>query len=186
MKLLFLFDRNRLIYSLLLIFTLGVFGCQDDPELGGPGGEDGVLNPTRAYVNGIRVNSFPATDPTGATWDVPEDSILPVDPNGLPDIMLNITDVYPEPPVYWAQESHFANVDVADSVAYTLVEPYEVAMLDSYFLINIYDYDVPDSTLMGSVTLYVGQYPDPENPYPSAVLIQENGYSVTVGLSWFE
>jgi hypothetical protein len=165
--------------------SIVITSCQDDPELEPVAGdEDFNPNKTAAYITGYRINSYPSLDPTGNLWDTPDTTIIPSDPNGLPDLMLNISDVYPDPPVFWAQESHFANVGQFDSVSFILIEPFKVEILDSYFKMNIYDFELPDSTLMGFVTLYVGEYPDPNNPYPESVLIQENGLSVTVGLSW--
>lgn len=164
-----------------------VNSCQDDPYVE-PAPGDGPLTPkSSAYITGIRLNSFPALDPMSLPWDTINDSIPPLDPNGLADPFFNLTDFNTSNPlVFWSQGTHFENVDLTDSVAYTLTTPYKAEPFNTNFKLNVYDFDLPDSVLMGYVTLFIGEYPDPDNPYPDAVLIEENGISVTVGLKWEE
>ncbi len=181
------FSISKLLYFTLLgVVILAAGGCQDDPYVEPDEDDDGTITPkTAVRITAIRLNTFPLLDPNGNTWDM-IDTVPPVDLNGDPDIMFNLSDFEPQPLIFWSQESHFSNVTQTDSVEFILLDPYRIEPLDTYYSLNIYDFDVPDSTKMGFVTFYAGPYPDPDNPYPTSVLINENGFSVIVGLAWEE
>ena len=184
--------QHKPIYNYLIASVIGVLiifnsGCQDDPYIEPafiPG--DSITSKSAVYITGVRLNSYPLTDPSGLVWDTINTINLPLDPLGLPDPFFNLSDFEPEPLIFWSQESHFSDVSQTDSIAYVLTNPFKIEQLNTTFSLNIYDYDVPDSTKMGFVNLFVGQYPDPLNPYPTSVLIQENGFSVIVGFQWEE
>jgi hypothetical protein len=179
-------SRNFLKIIYLGVVLTYMAGCQDDPYVEPGDDGDGTITPKSAVrITAIRLNSFPLLDPNGNTWDM-IDTVPPVDLLGDPDIMFNLSDFEPQPLVFWSQESHFSNVKQTDSVVFILLDPYRIEPLDTYYSLNIYDFDVPDSTKMGFVTFYAGPYPDPDNPYPTSVLINENGFSVIVGLAWEE
>lgn len=168
---------------LILFFTLLITACQEDPVLEPADNEDVIIAPkSRAFITGIQINSFPGTDPSGNSWDAIDTTTGDV--NGEADIFFNITDPSPNPPVFWSQNSHFSDVGSNDTTRYNLLENYEVIPFGSNIDVNVYDYELPDSTLIGTVNFFVGTYPDPQNPYPSAVLAEQNGCSVILFLRW--
>ena len=176
--------RNTIFFGFLMIAAL-VTGCQDDPIL--PEVEDGVpvITPkSKASITLIQINSFPSTDPSGNPWD----ALLPAeyDTFGLADVFFNITIPDPQPPVLWSQGSHFNNVAPTDTTPYYLLTPYEVVPFGSSIDINLYDYELPDSTLIGTVNFLIGPFPDPLNPYPAYVITEQNGLSVTIVIRWEE
>jgi len=183
-----LFLNSRIKIGLLLLIgalTIVLPSCQDDPILTPV--NDGIpvfTTKTKASITSIRLDTYPSTDPNGDLWDVVDSSNNDFD--GLPDIFFNITDPSPQPPVLWSQLSHFSDVRAFDSTSFILLTPYEVIPFGSNIDVNIYDYELPDSTLMGTVNFLIGQYPDPTNPYPESVTSVENGYSVTIGIRWEE
>jgi hypothetical protein len=173
-----------LIFSVLVIY-LG--GCQDDP-IQDPGTAGGAITPkSKAFINLIQLNDFPDTDPFGTPWD---DTItigtLEPDTFGRADISMNISVANDPTTVLWSQNTHFTNSAPNDTLPYILLNTYEVIPFGSTIDVNIYDYELPDSTLLGKVSFLIDAYPDPENPYPSYVTAFENGYSVTIGITWQE
>jgi hypothetical protein len=173
------------VFFIFLLAAAMVTGCQDDPILTDI--EDGVpvITPkSKASITLIQLNSFPVTDPGGNTWDIADPANF--DTLGSADVYFNITIPEPQPPVLWSQNSHFLNVTETDTVPYFLLTPYEVVPFGSSIDINIYDYELPDSTLMGTVNFVIGPFPDPLNPYPSYVTTEQNGFSMTIGILWEE
>jgi hypothetical protein len=171
------------LLSLSLMFLFQA--CQDDPELQPVVDGSPVITPkSRAYITTIQINSFPDLDPNGNPWDM----VNPAegDTLGLADIFFNITIPDPSPPVIWSQGSHFANVPPGDTVPFFLLTHFEIVPFESNIDLNIYDFELPDSTLMGTVPFFIGTYPDPQNPYPSYITSSQNGYSVTIGLRYEE
>jgi hypothetical protein len=65
-----------------------------------------------------------------------------------------------------------------------LPEPFSVLPFGSTIAVNLYDYELPDSTFMETFDFFVGTYSDPANPYPSALIQTKNGYTVAVGIRW--
>ena len=178
--------QNRIAF---LILGLGIIAsvpsCQDDPELQPVENGIPVITPkSKAYITQIQLNSYPTTDPNGDTWDVIDSANF--DTKGLPDVFFNITVPTPQPPVLWSQNSHFSNVSEVDTVPFVLLSPYEVIPFGSDIDVNVYDYELPDSTLMTTATFFIGQYPDPTKPYPDYVTSIMNGYSVTIWIKWEE
>jgi hypothetical protein len=175
----------RVFLLVLLAAALALPSCQDDPVLEPTDNGNPVITPkTKASITLIQLNSYPPVDPAGDLWD-PIDSAN-FDYQGSPDIFFNITEPSPQPPVLWSQNSHFSNVTATDTVPFTLISPYQVIPFGSSIDVNVYDYELPDSTLMGTVNFLIGPYPDPLNPYPSYVTSTQNGYSVTIGIKWKE
>ncbi len=169
----------------MVAFASLISSCQDDPVLTPV--EDGVpvITPkSKASINLIQLNSYPPVDPNGNLWDPVDSSIF--DYQGAPDVFFNITDPSPQPPVLWSQLSHFSDVQTTDTVPFYLLTPHEVIPFGASIDVNIYDYELPDSTLMGTVNFLIGPYPDPLNPYPDYVTSVQNGYSVTIGIKWEE
>src|SRR4030095_12673501 len=156
------------ILLLLPAFTL-FQACQDDPVLAPVNDGVPVITPkSKASITLIQLNSFPQTDPTGATWDTP--NIAELDTFGSADVFFNITIPEPQPPVLWSQISHFSDISEPDTIPFFLLTPYEVVPFGSSIDVNIYDFEIssalqlPDSTLMGTVNFLIGAYPDPLNP----------------------
>ena len=173
----------------LLVFGFAVIAalpsCQDDPELVPI--EDGIPEITpksKVYITQIQLNSYPATDPNGDSWDTVDSATF--DYYGLPDVFFNIPVPTPQPSVLWSQNSHFANVSQLDTVPFVLLEPYEVIPFGSDIDVNVYDYELPDSTLMTTASFFIGQYPNPLQPYPEYITSNLNGYSVTIWIKWGE
>ncbi len=176
---------QKTAFFIFLLFAIVATGCQDDPFL--PDVENGtpVITPkSKASITLVQLNSFPITDPGGLSWDVADPAAY--DTLGEPDIFFNITPPDPQPPVLWSQNSHFLNISETDSIPYYLLTPFEVVPFGSSIDINIYDYDLPDSTFMGKVNFVIGPFPDPLNPYPNYVVTEQNGFSVTIGIKWEE
>lgn len=175
-------------FRLLKIFffamlVLGMSACQDDPILEEVVDGVPVITPkSKAYITTIQLNTYPQFDPMGQTWDAVDSAMF--DTLGLPDPFFNITIPDPQPPVLWSQGSHFSNTSVTDTVPYFLLNPYEVVPFGSNIDVNVYDFEITDSTLMGTVGFYIGQYSDPLNPYPNYVTGVQNGFSVTIGIRW--
>ena len=182
-------SRIQIAILLLLPVLALLQSCQDDPELAPVNDGVPVITPkSKASLTLIQLNSFPQTDPSGATWDAV--NIAEQDTFGAADIFFNITIPEPQPPVLWSQLSHFLNIMEPDTTPFVLLTPYEVVPFGSSIDINIYDYEVtpslplPDSTLMGTVNFVIDEFPDPLNPYPSYVTSEQNGFSVTIGIKW--
>ena len=168
---------------MFLLSAWAMTGCQDDPILTEVDEGFPVITPkSKAFIHLIQLNSAPALDPSGATWDVPDTT----DVSGDADVFFNITIPEPDPPVLWSQNSHFLNVGPNDTTAFILLTRYEVVPFGSSIDINIYDFELPDSTLMGKVNFTIGPFPDPLNPYPNYVITEQNGFSVTIGIIWEE
>jgi len=162
-----------------LVFT----GCQDDPYLEEIVDGNPVITPkSRAYITKIQLNTYPQLDPSGNTWDMVDSAMF--DTLGLPDIFYNISIPDPQPPILWSQNSHFSNVAVGDTVPFNLLDNYEVVPFGSTIDVNVYDYEVTDSTLMATISFFIGEYPDPANPYPSEIVTNQNGYSLSVFVRW--
>lgn len=181
--------RKILKFRILILFLVMVQvifnSCQDDPYLELPDDGNTVITPkSRAFISFIQLNSHPAVTPSGDPWDIAD--TLTGDPMGYPDIFFNITDLSAQPAVFWSQPTHFANVSPSDTLPYYLQSEYEVVPFGSDINLNIYDFELPDSTLMGSLTFYIGQYPDPLQPYPDYITQVQNGYSLTLGIRWEE
>jgi|GEM_PF-1058349 len=182
----FRISRNHLglIMATLLVLTFGA--CQDDPYLEPTiDGEPIVTPKSKVYITGIQINTYPSVTPMGDLWDVIDSTTF--DTLGLPDIFFNLSDPSPNPPIFWSQPSHFSNVSDTVPAYYTLLEPYFVEPFGSYIDVNVYDYELPDSTFMGKVNFFLGEFPDPSDPqtaYPSSVTKFENGYSISIGLKW--
>jgi hypothetical protein len=179
--------KSKILYKILafsvLVFYLG--GCQDDP-IQDPGNGGGAITPkSKAFINLVQLNDFPDNDPSGVPWD---DTItigtFEPDSFGRADISMNIS--VPDDPttVLWSQNSHFTNSAPSDTLPYILLNPYEVIPFGSTIDVNIYDYELPDNTYLGKVSFLIDTYPDPDNPYPSYVTAFENGFSVTIGITW--
>lgn len=165
--------------AVMLLFQ----ACQDDPILEKTVNGVPVITPkSRAYITAVQLNSFPSQDPNGNTWDAID---LPAyDTLGAPDIFFNIATTDAQPAILWSQNSHFSNTRQTDTIPYYLLAPFEITPFDSYINVNLYDYELPDSTLMGTVNFFIGTYPDPLNPYPSSITSNQNGVSITLGLSY--
>ena len=158
--------------------------CQDDPILpdSADGDSDNIVK-TRAFITQVQLNSFPPLDPNGELWDAIDSSTF--DYFGLPDISFNITDPSPGGAVLWNQASHFANIPSDSIVYYILTQPHEVIPIESFINVNIYDFDLTDSLLMGTVNFYIGE--SQVSPrYPTVLTESQNGYSVSIGLRWEE
>ncbi len=178
--------KSRFYLTLLFLSMAGFLSsCQDDPYIEPVVDGIPVITPkSKASITVIQLNSYPSTDPNGNTWDPVDSSAF--DYFGMPDIFFNITDPSPQPPVLWSQMSHFTDVTSLDTVPFQILSPYEVIPFGSNIDVNIYDYELPDSTLMGTVNFLIGPYPDPLNPYPAYVTSVQNGFSVTIGIRWEE
>ena len=187
MNLSFTFRFRALLLLSLFTVILAFNSCQDDPVLDPIGGENPIDNPkTRAFITYIQLRDFPATDPNGIEWDTV--NLAETDTFGNADIFFNITTPDPDPPVLWSQESHFENVGEFDTTTFYLVNEFEVVPFGSPLALNIYDFELPDSTLMGTVNFETGPYPDPSNneAWPDTINVSINGYSVTIGIRWVE
>ncbi len=175
-------------FYLVVVALLGLFinSCQKDPYLEPTVNGEAVVTPkSKVYITAIQLNSYPPVTPSGDLWDTV--NVATFDTLGLPDVFFNLTDPSPNPPVFWSQNSHFNNVGETDTVYYYLLNPYFVDPFGSSIDVNIYDYDLPDSTLMGTVNFTLGEFPDPAQPqtaYPSYITTVQNGFSVTMGLRW--
>lgn len=172
---------------IIIALVLSFGSCQDDP-IQDPGTTGGVITPkSKAFINLVQLNDFPDNDPGGLNWD---DTITfntqAVDSFGRADISMNISLPGDPETVLWSQGTHFTNAAPSDTLPYLLLSPYEVIPFGSTVDVNIYDYELPDSTWMGKVSFVIDAYPDPDNPYPSYVTSYENGYSVTIGIIWQE
>ena len=179
-------SKTSQLFRILLTISILAFvsACQDDPYED-PGAGDGVITPkTRALINLVQLNDFPDFSPAGTTWDDTISAAL--DTFGLADISTNISVAGDPSVVLWSQGTHFSNVTASDTLPYYLTKTYEVIPFGSTIDVNIYDYELPDSTFMGKVSFVIDQYPDPDNPWPSYVTANENGYSVTIGITWLE
>lgn len=172
------------LFAVLAVVSIAS-SCQDDPILEPVNDGIPVITPkSKASITFLQLNSFPQVTPAGNLWDVID--LTTNDSLGQADIFFNITDPSPQPPVLWSQQSHFDNVGENDTVPFYLLEPYEVEPFGTTIDVNIYDFELPDSTLMGTVNFLIGEYPDPLNPYPDYVTSEQNGYSVTIGIRWAE
>ncbi len=177
------FKSARLL--LAVIVSMAVYSCQNDPELQPVIDGVPVITPkSKAYITTIQINQFPATDINGNTWDTINTAAG--DSFGLADIFFNLTIPDPSPPVIWSQQSHFSNIAHTDTTPFFLVNNFEIVPFDSYIDVNVYDYELPDSTYMGTVNFFIGKYPDPLNPYPNYITGNQNGYSVTIGVRYEE
>jgi hypothetical protein len=175
----------RLLAFFLILVQVVVYSCQDDPYLVQPDDGNTVITPkSRVFIRYIQLNSHPAVTPSGDLWDVAD--TLTGDTLGYPDIFFNITDLEAQPAVLWSQPSHFANVSPSDTLPYYLQSEYEVVPFGSDINVNVYDFELPDSTLMGTLTFYIGAYPDPLQPYPDYITQVQNGFSLTLGIRWEE
>jgi hypothetical protein len=169
-------------FAAVMLFAFAFSSCQKDPVLDANNDQAGNgPAKTRAFITLIQLNNFPSNDPNGLDWDSAfqggTDSINA-------DIFFNITDPSPQPPVFWAQNSHFSDVEAGDTVAYQLQNnEYEVMPFGSSIDVNIYDYELPDSTFMGKVNFTIGPF-STDPTYPAYVTKEENGYSVTIGIRW--
>ena len=182
-KLFRMLRQTRFLIPALVALSFLIHSCQQDPILEPSENEQVTITPkSRGFITGLRINSFPPVDISGNSWDAIDTTTG--DLNGDADIFFNLTDPSTNPPVFWSQNSHFSNVAAGDSVLFQLLDNYEVVPFGSYLDLNIYDYELPDSTLIGKVNFMVGEYPDPLNPYPSSLNIEQNGCSVTIFLRW--
>lgn len=173
---------GKLFFAPAIFAVLCIASCQDDPELN-PNGDGNPLNnvKTKAFITLVQLNSFPDFDPLGNNWDTINEAAF--DTFGRADIFFNITDPSPNPPILWNQGSHFSNVKSTDTTSFSLLNEYQVVPFGSAIDLNIYDYELPDSTLMGTVNFTIG--PQSGNiPYPSYITNSNNGYTVTIGIRW--
>jgi hypothetical protein len=179
----FIFNKTTgriylLMVSLAVIFT----SCQDDPIIPGSPDDEDLIIKTKVYISAIQINDYPGLDPNGALWDT-IDTIT--DPFGQPDIFFNITDPAQGNSVIWSQQTHFQNVPTLQPTAYYLTQPFQVIPVGTSLDLNIYDYELPDSTLMNTISFFIGE--NPTSPkYPDAITQNVNGYSVSLGLIWQE
>lgn len=175
-------------YKILTIILLAAFswtGCQEDPILQPIENGIPVITPkTKASITLIQLNTHPEFDPTGSFWDVIDTTTL--DTLGRPDVFFNMSPSGNTTPVLWSQNSHFLNCGLSDTLAYTLVQPFPIEPFGTTLAVNLYDYELPDSTFMETLDFFIGEYPDPTNPYPDYVTQVKNGYSVTIGIKWEE
>lgn len=168
---------------LLAILVTGLSGCQEDPILQPLENGVPVITPkSKASITAIQINAHPEFDSAGALWDTIDSTTF--DTLGRPDIFFNITAQGTTTPVLWSQNSHFLNCGTNDTIPYYLLTPYAVEPFGSTITVNLYDYELPDSTYMESLDFFIGEYPDPANPYPSSITQTKNGYSVSVGIKW--
>ncbi|MFM7054686.1 MAG: hypothetical protein ACKOGP_09490 [Bacteroidota bacterium] len=179
--------NKSIFYSFFLFFTglliLGLAGCQEDPILQPLENGVPVITPkTKASITVIQINTHPEFDPASALWDNIDSTTF--DTLGRPDIFFNITAPGTTTPILWSQNSHFLNCGPNDTIPYYLLSPYAVEPFGSTITVNLYDYELPDSTFMESLDFFIGEYPDPANPYPSSITQTKNGYSVSVGIKW--
>ncbi|MFM7079344.1 MAG: hypothetical protein ACKOYC_06090 [Bacteroidota bacterium] len=177
----------RLNKVLIIIFlsSLTWVGCQEDPILQPIENGNPVITPkTKASITLVQLNGHPELDPAGILWDSIDSTTL--DTMGRPDVFFNISPTGNTTPVIWSQNSHFLNCDMSDTLVYTLVQPFQVQPFGTTLAVNIYDYELPDSTFMETLDFFIGEYPDPTNPYPDYVTQSKNGYSVTIGIKWEE
>ena len=169
------------ICSLLIIMVFN--GCQKDPILQEIQNGVPVFTPkTKASITAIQINAHPEFDPNGNLWDNIDSTTF--DTLGRPDIFFNISEPGTTSPVLWSQNSHFLNCGPLDSIPYYILSPYQVEPFGSTIRVNLYDYELPDSTFMESLEFFIGEYPDPLNPYPTSVTQAKNGYSVSIGIRW--
>jgi hypothetical protein len=164
--------------SLAVIFN----ACQDDPIIPGSAEEDDQIIKTKVYISTIQINDYPGLDPNGQLWDT-IDTVS--DPSGQPDVFFNITDPAQGNTVVWSQQTHFKNVPTLQPTAYFLTQPYQVIPVGSNLDLNVYDFELPDSTLMNTISFFIGE--NPVSPkYPEVITQTVNGYSVSLGLIWEE
>jgi len=165
------------------LLLLGLAGCQKDPILQPLENGVPVITPkSKASITAIQINAHPEFDLAGGLWDTIDSTTF--DTLGRPDIFFNITAQGTTAPVLWSQNSHFLNCGPNDSIPFFLLTPYAVEPFGSTITLNLYDYELPDSTFMESLDFFIGEYPDPTNPYPSSITQTKNGYSVSVGIKW--
>jgi len=179
-------QKNQFKYVIFSIMLIGfASSCQKDPDLQPIENGNPVITPkTKAYITAIQLNTHPELDATGALWDTIDSTTL--DTLGRPDIFFNITQSGSTTPVLWSQNSHFLNCGMNDTLPYFLINPHQVDPFGSTISVNLYDYELPDSTFMESLDFFIGTYPDPANPYPTSITQTKNGYSVSVGVRWEE
>lgn len=179
----FFFNRPTFRTGLLIMLFAGFFSaCQDDPIVPGSPEEEDLIVKTKVYISTIQINDYPGLDPNGALWDT-IDTVA--DPSGQPDIFFNITDPAQGNSVVWSQQTHFENVPTLQPTAYFLTQPYQVIPVGTSLDLNIYDYELPDSTLMNTISFFIGESPTSPK-YPEAITQVINGYSVSMGLIWEE
>lgn len=177
----------RPIKILVIIFlaTITWSGCQEDPILQPIENGNPVITPkSKASISVIQLNAHPDFDSAGNLWDTIDSTTF--DTLGRPDVFFNISLTGNTTPVIWSQNSHFLNCNSTDTLAYTLVQPFQIEPFGTTIAVNLYDYELPDSTFMETLDFFIGEYPDPLNPYPEYVTQSKNGYSVTIGIKWEE
>lgn len=166
----------------MLIFT-AISGCQKDPILQEVENGVPVFTPkSKASITAIQINAHPEFDPSGNLWDVIDSTNF--DTLGRPDVFFNISAAGTTTPILWSQNSHFLNCGPTDTIPFYILSPYLVEPFGTTISVNLYDYELPDSTYMESLDFFLGEYPDPLNPYPSSVTQTKNGYSVSIGIRW--
>lgn len=177
--------KSILLLGVVFLMAIAFNSCQDDPVLQPVNDGIPVVTPkSKAFITLIQLNDFPMTDPGGNTWDIVDSAAF--DTLGSPDIFYNITTPGPSPAVLWSQNSHFSNTGDTDTIPFYLLNEFEVVPFGSSIDVNLYDYELPDSTLMGNLNFTIGPFPDPLNPYPAYVTSQQNGFNLTIGIRWEE
>ncbi|MBL0341065.1 MAG: hypothetical protein IPP71_09150 [Bacteroidetes bacterium] len=186
MKFQLIYRNSAFLLLSAVILLLSVSSCQDDPYLEPTVDGVPVVTPkSKVYITAVQLNTYPPVTPSGDLWDAIDSKVF--DTLGLPDIFFNISDPSPDPPIFWSQNSHFKDVSETDTVFFYLLNPYFVDPFGSSLDLNVYDYELPDSTLMETINFTLGEFPDPLNPqkaYPTSITAIQNGYSVTIGLRW--
>jgi hypothetical protein len=178
---------NIRILTLILGCALFTFqACQEDPFLVPPDNGNTEETPkSRAFITFIQLNQHPVLDPSGNLWDIVDSSSG--DFNGEPDIFFNFSDQSAQPVIFWSQPTHFSNVSELDTLPYYLQTEFEVIPFGSDISVNVYDHELPDSTLMQTLTFFIGEYGPPSpKKYPDAIIQVLNGYSIMLGLRWEE
>ena len=173
-----------------VVFT----SCQDDYNDPSEGGDKYFGTRSGVKIRGVVLTDFPTNDPLGSTWD---SIIFPTDTAGRPDIFYSF---YSDIDTPFVQPFQFENVDrdsvLADSLTYILTNEYLID--SSSFGVNIhfdiYDYEKDpissnfDSTLMKSFLFSItpGDTNVTDNPYPTGLILNEDGYNAIILLDWIK
>lgn len=186
--------QKKIVSYLFLFFLIAVAisSCQDEYDDPSKEGEQYFGVRTGVKIRGVVLTDFPANDPLGNTWD---SIIIPTDPAGRPDIFYSF---YSDIDTPYVQPFQFENVDrdsvLADSLSYIFTNEYVID--SSSFGVNIhfdiYDYEKDpistdvDSTIMKSFVFAItpGDTNVTDNPYPTGLILNEDGYNAIILLDW--
>ena len=179
-------------FIILTAVSSGFAGCQEDIPVLGEDVNGAVTPKDSVYISYIALLSFPANDPgTGNPWDETSSPIDPLDSLG-PDIFFNCYDDENTPDssddFSFYQETHFANVNAADTIIYYFTKPVLVPYFYDSFYLRMYDAEIStpvDSTLIDSIFFMIGPDTLQSQPYVQGISgTGFNGSQVTIGLQW--